>query len=280
MSCMSLIYRITAYSVNFKFIHTYMYMYMYMCILLFVYHVHVCVSIFLVSGGEDEKLDPTMSCDDQHSPAAVSHTANCSREDEKENLVSYSDLQEGKMKCANNPRRAVEGDNLKTGSTQEPSNALPVHQEQLTDIRSVSPSVSTHLLDGGVGLCGGESLTNTEQLCEMAAETEDVPMETTSEDVTMETMSDRRRTYSVSPRATSADENAPPLSPPLSPETFNTPTSSSRKRRRTHSISPASSLLLSGTVLPVDTAAGVSGLTTEGTDGGEVEDVLGSDQMM
>ena len=66
---------------------------------------------------------------------------------------------------------------------------------------------------------------------------------------------DRRLTYSISPEPSATLSRLPGNDPVLSPpdNVVATPTSGSRKRRRTHSISPSSSLLQSGTI-SLDTA--------------------------
>ena len=82
----------------------------------------------------------------------------------------------------------------------------------------------------------------------------------------------RRNTYSVSPQSTfvsaSDDVALPPISPPTSTDIVDTtpPSGLSRKRKRTHSISPRSSLLLSGGIsMDTDVIATVSKTTEETT---------------
>ena len=76
----------------------------------------------------------------------------------------------------------------------------------------------------------------------------------------------RRDTFSVSPRHDTGETSAEPtlpLSPPL-PLDVVTPASGTRKRKRTHSISPRSSLLLSGgIVMDTGVMAAVSKVTKE-----------------
>ena len=99
---------------------------------------------------------------------------------------------------------------------------------------------------------------------------EDVPLASNlhKEDETEkpETVRNRRLTYSLSPEPTptlTPCGPAPLLSPP---NDVVTPTSGSRKRRRTHSISPSSSLLQSGAISLVTMTTPASGSAQRSTD--------------
>lgn len=238
-----------------------------------------------------EKSDSVASCE-EHPSLIIPDTADSNNEQDKENRASYADSSD--LPSSEDHQTAVESHDCNTGSVPESSSDFTTSQkQQRRDTYSLSPSVSTRPPCEVMAVCDGESLTDTGKSCRLVdrMESDDVvvametnygsvAMETEPTTISMETTSKRRQTYSVSPQPApaSTDENSPSLSP-LPHEMVTTPTSGSRKRRRTHSISPASSLLLSGALsVETGTEARVGVATEEPAE--IMEDISSSPQEM
>ena len=130
----------------------------------------------------------------------------------------------------------------------EPS---PVVERQCQGLRRGSGAVDVEVNQEPLSAVQG-GLSDSECLSPLAGGTEDHPPKR-----------QRRNTYSVSPQGQNPTVAPLPLSP-LDAETTTTPVSGSRKRRRTHSVSPGSSILVSsGVSMDTDAMATVSMATEE-----------------
>ena len=136
-----------------------------------------------------------------------------------------------------------------TSTVNEDDELTTVAAERVHNEQSVNETVSTPT----------ESVYNTDDTLPSndLQSSPSPPLQTTSP-TDERTTSKRRYTYSVSPERptpmeVTTDENTPPLPGDITaPTTTSTPPplpgGSQRKRRRTHSVSPSSSLLLSGAI--------------------------------